>query len=157
MFTDRVTYVAHAGDVLVPLPHTLTLATRAAFDARARAVIPSPAGPSARAAEPRLVLDARDCAVIDDAGLATVRAVRRAAAAAGVDVLVVDAPPALAGWLTMGRDLPMSLAFRPDEETDEAQDDEVPNDPPEPGVLALNDAARARLAARQRHAGRRHR
>ena len=141
-------YVARPGDVLVELPHTLTAATRARFDARARAVLPS--GMSGRhAPDPRLVLDARGCAVMDETGLATLWALRRAAAAAGVEIVVVDAPPALAAWLASGRQPPMPLAFR-SEDPEPAAVPTVPNAPPEPGVLPLDDAARARLARRRR-------
>jgi anti-anti-sigma regulatory factor len=150
MFFDHAVsppYVPLPGDVLVDLPHTLTAATRGAFDARARAVLPSPASRSPSADDPRLVLDARECAVVDDTGLDTLWALRRAAAAAGVDILVVDAAPALAEWLASGRHPPMPLAFRAEAEPAPA---EPPNDPPEPGVLRLDDAARARLARRRR-------
>jgi anti-anti-sigma regulatory factor len=137
-------YVAQPGDVLVELPHTLTATTRAPFDARARAVLPS--GMSGRhAPDPRLVLDARGCAVMDETGLETLWALRKAAAAAGVEIVVVDAAPALAAWLASGRQPPMPLAFRPPE-----QDPEPPDPEPVPGVLRLDDAARARLARKRR-------
>ncbi len=141
MSTDRPPYLPRSGDVLVALPHTLTHATRTLFETRARSALPVGAAPGLG---PRLVLDARGCAIIDDAGLATVRAVRRAAAAAGVDVVVVDAAPALAGWLTSGPEAPMSLEFR---EEASAAPDSAPDDT---GILRLDDAARARLARRRR-------
>ena len=138
-------YRTQPGDVVVSLPHTLTAATRSLFDARARAVLPS--SPSfTHVGDPRLVLDARDCAVVDDVGLAALWALRQAASAAGVGCVVVDAPPALAAWLTAGQRPPMPLAFRPPLPDDDA----VPNDPPEPGVLRLDDAARERLARKRR-------
>ena len=146
----EIPYRAQPGDVVVALPHTLTAATRSLLDARARAVLPSPATLSR--GDPRLVLDARDCAVVDDAGLAVLWSLRRTAAAAGVECVVVDAAPALAAWLTTGRQPPMSLAYRGDgdESADVVPNAPVPNDPPVPGVLPLDDAARARLAARRR-------
>jgi hypothetical protein len=60
----------------------------------------------------------------------------------------VDAAPALAAWLTTGRHPPMPLAFRAP--TDPTPDDDGPDDAPPPGVLPLDDAARARLARRRR-------
>lgn len=138
MSADHPRYAPRSGDVLVALPHTLTLATRGLFEARVRRALPVGATLDR---EPRLVLDARDCAAVDDAGLATVRAVRKAAAAAGVEVVVLDAAPALAGWLTTGEALP--LAFR--DAAPSAGD--VPDDA---GILRLDDAARARLARRRR-------
>jgi anti-anti-sigma regulatory factor len=143
------TYEARAGDVLVELPHTLTAATRGLFDARARAVLPSPASLWPRTTDPRLVLDARGCSVVDEAGLAALWALRRAAAAAGIEILVVDAAPALAAWLATDRlQAPMPLAFRPAPAA--TPPSRVPNEPPEPGVLPLDDAARARLARKRR-------
>ncbi|AHG88936.1 Sulfate transporter/antisigma-factor antagonist STAS [Gemmatirosa kalamazoonensis] len=142
-------YVARPGDVLVELPHTLTAATRGPFDARARSVLPSATSFARHATDPRLVLDARGCAVMDETGLATLWALRRAAAAAGVEIVVVDAPPALAAWLASGRQPPMPLAFR-SEDPEPAAVPAAPNAPPEPGVLPLDDAARARLARRRR-------
>lgn len=142
-------FVARPGDVLVELPHTLTRGTRGALEARARAALPSPIALSHTAPDPRLVLDARGCAVIDDSGLASLADLRRAAAAAGVDIVVVDPPPALAAWLATGRQPHMPLAFRPEDDP-AAATPEAPNDPPPPGVLPLDDAARARLAARRR-------
>jgi len=137
-------YVAQPGDVLVELPHTLTAATRSLFDARARAVLPS-ATSGRHAPDPRLVLDARGCAVMDDTGLATLWALRKAAAAAGVEIVVIDAAPALAAWLASGRQPPMPLAFRPPD-----SEPEPPDPAPVPGVLRLDDAARARLARKRR-------
>jgi anti-anti-sigma regulatory factor len=142
-------FVARPGDVLVELPHTLTRGTRGALEARARAALPSSVALSHASSDPRLVLDARGCAVIDDAGLASLADLRRAAAAAGVDIVVVDPAPALAAWLANGRQPLMPLAFRPEDAPDPAPPT-VPNDPPPPGVLLLDDAARARLAARRR-------
>jgi len=141
-------YVAQPGDVLVELPHTLTAATRGPFDARARSVLPSATTFVRHAPDPRLVLDARGCAVMDETGLATLWSLRRAAAAAGVEIVVVDAAPALAAWLASGRQPPMPLAFRPPEPDPPSPD--MPDDPPEPGVLPLDDAARARLARKRR-------
>jgi anti-anti-sigma regulatory factor len=151
-------YVAQPGDVLVELPHTLTTATRGAFDARARAVLPSPTGLSIHAHDPRLVLDAQHCAVVDDPGLATLWSLRQAAAAVGIPTIVVDAPPALAAWLVTGRQPPMSLVYRAGASELEMLDDapafdddpELPNEPPEPGVLRLDEAARRRLARKRR-------
>ena len=142
-------YRTQPGDVVVALPHTLTAATRSMLDARARAVLPSSSS-FWRGADPRLVLDARNCAVVDDAGLAALWALRQAASAAGVGCVVVDAPPALATWLTAGRRPPMPLAFRADDGVPNDGADGVPNDPPEPGVLRLDDAARERLARKRR-------
>lgn len=159
MQTDPDTpYVALPGDVLVELPHTLTAATRGAFDARARAVIPSPTSLSLHAPDPRLVLDAQHCAVVDDSGLATLWSLRQAAHAAGVDLLVVDAAPALAAWLVTERQPPMPLAFRVEasevEELDALVEDAVEQsdvtEPSEPGVLRLDDAARRRLSRKRR-------
>ena len=152
MNTDSDTpYRTQPGDVVVALPHTLTAATRSMLDARARAVLPSTSS-FWRGADPRLVLDARDCAVVDDAGLAALWALRQAASAAGVGCVVVDAPPALAAWLTAGRRPPMLLAYRADDDPmpNDGGADAVPNDPPEPGVLRLDDAARERLARKRR-------
>jgi len=153
-------YVALPGDVLVELPHTLTAATRGAFDARARAVIPTPTSLSLHAPDPRLVLDAQHCAVVDDSGLATLWALRQAAHAAGVELVVVDAAPALAAWLVTERQPPMPLAFRVepseldplDDDGDGADDAEsdAPGEPSEPGVLRLDDAARRRLSRKRR-------
>lgn len=143
-------FVARPGDVLVELPHTLTRGTRRALEARARALLPAPISFSRANADPRLVLDARGCAVIDDAGLASLADLRRAAAAAGVDIVVVDPAPALAAWLAAGRQPLMPLAFRPEEDEAPTTAATVPNEPPPPGVLRLDDAARARLAARRR-------
>ena len=136
-------YVPCAGDIVVELPHTLTASTRAPFHARARAELPSASSFSRATPDARLVLDARPCMVIDDAGIAALWILRRTAAAAGVDVLVIDPSPALAVMLTEGRNGTMPLA---------ARGAEVPNDSglDVPGVLRLDAAARVRLAARRK-------
>ena len=131
------------GDVLVPLPHTLTRATLGRFDAEARAALPAATSLSRTAPDPRLVLDAAACAVVDAAGAETVAAVARGAAAAGVGVVVVDATPRLVALLETAARGRMSITFA----------ERPPAEPPRPGdvtVLPLDDAARERLAARRR-------
>jgi hypothetical protein len=142
-----------AGDVVVAVPHTLTRATRDRFDAVARAVLPSAASLSRAAPDPRLVLDARECTVVDADGLATLAALLRSAAASGLGAVIVDAAPDVARLLARSpaaRGLTLAFAVRAPEPPPTAPPDDTADDADDAYVLPLDDAARTRLAARRR-------
>ena len=146
---------------MVPVPHTLTRATRDRLDAAGRAVLPSAASFSRDAPDPRLVLDARDCAVVDADGLATLAGLLRAAAASGVGAVIVDAAPDVARLLARSpavRGLTLAFAERPPTPEpsvalpylhDAAAEADAPT-ADDVHVLPLDEAARARLSRRRR-------